>query len=223
MILVLAMLETVPLYAIFGTILFGAAGTMDIPRFWAFLWVILGLSLLSEILIYFRSPGLLQERMKPGKGEQDKVTLRVAMVMIVAHYVIAGLDVGRWHLTSFNLVWLSAVGFALVIAGFAVVVWSMLVNPFFSVAVRIQEDRGQKLITGGPYQFVRHPGYTGGLLYLLFSGVALGSWLSILPMLVTLPVFLRRTIMEDRMLYENLAGYKEYAGKVRYRLIPGVW
>jgi protein-S-isoprenylcysteine O-methyltransferase Ste14 len=107
--------------------------------------------------------------------------------------------------------------------GYALVAWSTVVNRFYSPAVRIQEDRGQEVITSGPYRFVRHPGYIGWILFFLFSGLALGSWLSVLPTLVVVAVTIRRTVIEDRMLHGSLKGYTEYAQNVRYRLIPGVW
>ncbi len=99
----------------------------------------------------------------------------------------------------------------------------MTVNPFFSSVVRIQKDRGQRVITNGPYQYVRHPGYIGGIGVMLFSPLALNSWLSSILSLPALPFLVWRTIMEDTMLREELEGYKEYAQKVRYRLFPGVW
>jgi protein-S-isoprenylcysteine O-methyltransferase Ste14 len=112
------------------------------------------------------------------------------------------------------------IGYAL---GMGLGIWSMLVNPFFSSAVRIQADRGQYVIAAGPYRLVRHPGYSGGLLFLLCSGLALGSWWSILPMLFGVAGLIRRTRLEDRMLQKDLAGYSDYAQKVRYRLVPGLW
>jgi protein-S-isoprenylcysteine O-methyltransferase Ste14 len=102
--------------------------------------------------------------------------------------------------------------------------WATLANRFFSSAVRLQTDRGQVVVDSGPYQFVRHPGYTGAIPYLVFGGLALGSWLATViagvPMIV---ILLRRTVLEDKMLLEGLAGYKEYAARVKYRLAPGIW
>ena len=99
----------------------------------------------------------------------------------------------------------------------------MLVNPFFSTAVRIQSDRGQQVITSGPYAIVRHPGYAGLVLALVASGMALNSLLSIIPAVIMVAVVARRTAIEDRMLQNELAGYPDYSAKVRFRLIPGVW
>jgi protein-S-isoprenylcysteine O-methyltransferase Ste14 len=100
----------------------------------------------------------------------------------------------------------------------------MRVNRFFSSVIRIQTDRGQHVVTTGPYTFVRHPGYTAGILIIAASGVALGSWLAAaLVVIFSLPFLLYRTITEDRILQVELAGYSNYAARVRWRLFPGIW
>jgi protein-S-isoprenylcysteine O-methyltransferase Ste14 len=115
------------------------------------------------------------------------------------------------------------VGFALVAAAMGIVGWTLLENPFASSAVRIQEDRGQRVISTGPYALVRHPMYLGVLLFCLGSGPLLGSWWAALPLATMLPVFVRRTLLEDRMLQAELVGYREYAKTVRFRVVPGVF
>ena len=112
------------------------------------------------------------------------------------------------------------IGFA---SGFGLAVWAMIVNRFFSAVIRLQADRGHHLITTGPYRFVRHPGYAGVLLGVLASPLALGSWLSGIPMLIVAALILRRRLMEDRFLHEQLKGYPAYAADVRYRVLPGVF
>jgi protein-S-isoprenylcysteine O-methyltransferase Ste14 len=98
------------------------------------------------------------------------------------------------------------------------------VNRFFSSVVRIQSDRGQRVVTGGPYAFVRHPGYSAGILIMLASGVALGSWLAAAFLIaVMLPFLLYRVIHEDRVLQSQLDGYADYARRVCWRLVPGIW
>ena len=102
--------------------------------------------------------------------------------------------------------------------------WAMMVNRFFSSVVRIQSDRGQHLVAGGPYAFVRHPGYSAGILILAASGVALGSWLAAAFLVViSLPFLFYRVINEDRVLQTRLDGYADYARRVRWRLGPGIW
>jgi protein-S-isoprenylcysteine O-methyltransferase Ste14 len=100
----------------------------------------------------------------------------------------------------------------------------MAVNRFFSSVVRIQSERGQHVVTGGPYGFLRHPGYLAGILAMAASGPALNSWLATAVLVASsLPFLLYRTITEDRILKAELAGYRDYAGRVRWRLVPGIW
>src|SRR5262249_17109011 len=111
-----------------------------------------------------------------------------------------------------------------VAAGYALGLWPMHVNPFFSSVIRIQTDRGQHVVTTGPYAFVRHPGYIAGILIIAASGPALGSWLAAALLVVfILPFLLHRAIMEDRILQVELAGYSAYAALVRWQLLPGIW
>jgi protein-S-isoprenylcysteine O-methyltransferase Ste14 len=111
-----------------------------------------------------------------------------------------------------------------VAAGYTLALWAMHVNRFFSSVVRIQTDRGQHVVTTGPYAFVRHPGYTAGILIIAASGPALGSWLAAaLVVIFSLPFLLHRAITEDRILQVELAGYSDYAARVRWRLLPGLW
>jgi protein-S-isoprenylcysteine O-methyltransferase Ste14 len=136
---------------------------------------------------------------------------------------LAGIDVGRLHWSAtvpLALQILGLVGFA---AGMGLTTWVMLVNRFFSWAVRLQLDRGQQVITAGPYQFVRHPGYSGGLILLLSAGFALGSWIAMAPTLLMLPLMVRRTLIEERMLAHTLPGYADYMRRVPSRIVPGVW
>jgi len=115
------------------------------------------------------------------------------------------------------------VGLASFVAVFAVWYWAMLVNPFFSAAVRVQRERGHYVVSSGPYRFVRHPGYAALVLLGWGGPVALGSWWAVLPHLAVVALFVRRAALEDRMLWEELRDYAAYAGTVRYRFLPGIW
>jgi protein-S-isoprenylcysteine O-methyltransferase Ste14 len=223
MYLALGIAVTILFYAAFGVLLFWSAGTLNVPAFWIYLGVMTVLCVVSSVYINVRSPDLVKERLRPGKGEQDKVTLTVMWIAFILQGVIAGVDVGRYHWSSNVPTPIQYASLILLIAGFVFVLWAMLVNRFFSSAVRIQSDRGQQVIDSGPYRIVRHPGYTGGMLFLLCSSITLGSWLSLLPMVVVCLFMIRRTQLEDSMLQKELPGYTEYTKKVRYRLIPGVW
>ena len=115
---------------------------------------------------------------------------------------------------------LGLIGFAI---GMALTTWAMLVNSFFSSAVRLQPDRSQHVVTAGPYRVVRHPGYSGGLLLLLSIGIALGSWIAMTPILLIVPLMVRRILIEERMLADALPGYADYTRRVRSRIVPGLW
>jgi protein-S-isoprenylcysteine O-methyltransferase Ste14 len=168
-------------------------------------------------------PGLIKERLRPGRNARDAATRTIGQAASLAHCVIAALDVGRFHWSDDVPAVAQGVGFVLFVLAGAAAVWAMSLNPFFSPVVRIQEERGHHVITAGPYRLVRHPGYVAISVLMLASGVALGSWVSVLPMAVLVLLVLRRTALEDRFLHEHLDGYVEYAQRVRYRLLPGVW
>jgi protein-S-isoprenylcysteine O-methyltransferase Ste14 len=168
-------------------------------------------------------PDLLRERMRPG-GTRQPLALKVFSLVLFMHWIIAGLDRGRFHWSDEVPGRLQGICLFMVAAGYALALWAMRVNRFFSSVIRIQIDRGQHVVTTGPYAFVRHPRYTAGILIIAASGPALGSWLAAaLVVIFTLPFLLYRTITEDRILQEELAGYSDYAAQVRWRLVPGIW
>ena len=116
-----------------------------------------------------------------------------------------------------------AAGLTVYTLGLWLAFWAMSANRFFSPVVRIQKERGHHLITTGPYRFVRHPGYVGVISATLGGGLALGSYWSLVPLVVLFVLFIRRTALEDRFLLAELEGYADFARKVRYRLLPGIW
>ena len=206
-----------------AAVLFGAAGTLAVPMFWIYLVLFAVLCVAASVAVYLLSPDLVKERLRPGEGEQDRVTVRALNLLMFVQLLLAGLDVGRLHWSAtvpFPLQILGLVGFAI---GMGLTTWAMLVNRFFSSAVRLQPDRGQHVVTAGPYRVVRHPGYSGGLLLLLSIGLALGSWIAIVPILLIVPFTVRRTLIEERMLASALPGYVGYMQRVRSRIVPGVW
>jgi len=200
--------------------LFASAGSFAILSFWLYL-AILGVVFIISLAMLDR--GLLEERMRPG-GRPIPLGLRLLNVVLIVHLIIAGLDRGRMHWSDTVPPWLQAAGFLIIAAGYALVFWAMQVNRFSSSIVRIQSERGQYVVTSGPYAFIRHPAYAAGILIVLASGVALGSWLAAAFLIaVSLPFLLYRTITEDRVLQRQLPGYADYARRVRWRLIPGIW
>ncbi len=116
-----------------------------------------------------------------------------------------------------------ALAVGLYLLGQAIFVWARTTNANFSSVVRIQTDRGHTVCKNGPYRFVRHPGYVGGILMALAMGVALGSWWACIPQVLAALLLVWRTSREDPTLQAELPGYKEYARETKYRLLPGVW
>lgn len=216
-------LATLAFAVLEGGVLFGAAGRWDLPAFWLWLAVMVAGSCAVLPLLARTSPGLIEERLHPGAAGRDPFGVAMGVADLLAMLVLAGLDAGRFRWgppvppAAAIAAWVTIVG------GFALVAWAMGVNRFFSSAVRIQSDRGQVVVTTGPYALVRHPGYTGGLLFMLGIGPALGSWWAAAPVLPALVWIVRRALLEDAMLRHELAGYADYAARVRFRLLPGVW
>ena len=203
-----------------GIALFASAGTIAIAAFWMYLAILSAVFVAAFVLL---DRGLLQERMRPG-GKPAPLGLRLLNIILLVHWIVAGLDRGHLHWTDNVPAWLQAFALAIFAAGYGLALWAMLVNRFFSSVVRIQSDRGQHVVTTGPYAFVRHPGYSAGIVIVLASGIALGSWLAtaFLAILV-LPFLLYRVLHEDGVLQRQLDGYADYARRVRWRLVPGVW
>jgi len=200
--------------------LFGGAGTFAILQFWLYLAIFAVVMVVSFAAL---DPGLLRERMRPG-GQRPPLALRLFSIVLFVHWIVAGLDRGRLHWSDGIPPWLQAIGLFAVAAGYALALWAMYVNRFFSSVIRIQSDRGQHVITTGPYAFIRHPGYLAGIVIIVASGVALGSWIaSAVLIALSLPFLLHRAITEDRVLQVELPGYRDYAQRVRWRVLPGVW
>ena len=203
--------------------LFGAAGTFAVPMFWVYLVLFAVLCAGASAAVYLLSPDLVKERVRPGEGEQDRVTVRALNLLMFAQLLLAGLDVGRlnWSATvPFPLQILGLIGFAI---GMGLNHMGHAGQPFLLAGGAIAARPGQQVVTSGPYRLVRHPGYSGGLLLLLSAGFALGSWIAMAPILLMLPLMVRRTLIEESMLANALPGYADYMQQVRSRIVPGVW
>lgn len=212
-------LQSLGFCALIGLLLFGCAGRIDIASFWEYLLVCTVSFTVAASVI---EPELLEERVRPG-GHPLKYRYYALLLPPVVHWCIAALDVGRFHWSDSVPPALQIVGLIIFASALALIIWAMRTNRFFSSIIRLQEDRGHELVTGGPYRWVRHPGYIAGLTFCLSSGIALGSWLSSLPAVACVPLLLNRTVAEDRFLKDHLQGYSAYADAVRYRLLPGIW
>ncbi|MFN0134620.1 MAG: methyltransferase family protein [Phycisphaerae bacterium] len=203
-----------------AVILFGAAGRVDLPRFWA--WLAVPVAAVT-IMFFIIDRGLLEERLRPRPGGVDRGFRYLNLAAGLTHMVIAGLDVGRWHFSDTIPQWLGWIGFALLLLMMIPSLSAVRVNHFFSPVVRVQDERGHQVVTRGPYAFVRHPAYASWLIGMPGGGLLLGSWLALAVLLVPVVFTLRRTAIEDAYLQQNLPGYRDYAATVRYRLLPGVW
>jgi protein-S-isoprenylcysteine O-methyltransferase Ste14 len=210
-------------WILFGAVLFVAAGRWDIPQFWAYMVLLFGATFVNSILVWTRDPTLIQERMKPGPGGKDPILRFAGMVGFALHWLVAGLDAGRYRWAAEIPVPLVLLGLAGLATALGISMWAMSVNRFFSSEARIQRDRGHHVVTAGPYQWVRHPGYFAALLMIVSSPLALGSWWSGAPLVFVVPLFFRRLFLEEKLLLAELEGYAEYAARVPFRLVPGVW
>ncbi len=203
-----------------GGSLFLVAGTWRDPWVWTYVVVWSALVLYATVSI---DDNLVQERLHPPTAGADGTALNFMRAVALAHLLVGALDVGRWHLTAPVAPLLQACALAALPVTFGLFFRAMRENPFFSSVIRVQRDRGHRVIDTGPYAIVRHPGYVGMLLGMPISGLALGSWIAELIGAVVSLLSLRRVVVEDAFLTRNLDGYAEYADRVTYRVIPGVW
>lgn len=202
-------------------LLFGSAGRWDLPFFWAYVAVNAGLGLTGVLVV---DPALQHERWHPAvRNREFWVIVLVGMPLYLAHLIIAGLDVGRFHWSEPLASSVHMASLPVLAASWALVAWAVAVNRFFSPVVRIQSERGHSLITGGPYQYVRHPGYAGAIVGFLSGPIVLGSSWALAPVVPLVLLILKRASTEDHFLRAELNGYADYAKRVRYRMLPGVW
>jgi len=208
-----------------GALLIAASGRWDWSMGWGLVGVYGAAFVAQLVLILPRSPELLAERgSRVGKSTKswDRVLLSVYGTSTLAQLVIAGLDM-RYGWGIHFPVWLQLAGLVLAIAASGLVTWAMVANAFFAFSVRLQRERGQTVVTGGPYRAVRHPGYVGAALFALATSLLLGSLWSLVPALVSVMLLVVRTGLEDRTLKVELEGYTDYARRTRFRLLPGIW
>ena len=204
--------------------LFLSAGRLDYWQGWVFIGMIF-IRILAGIIIISDKADLYKERMKPGPGTKlwDKILIKFLIVFSIAMFIIAPLDAGRFKWSMPLSVNVYAVSYLLFWSAVISGLWAVRVNKFFSSVVRIQTDRGQKVIQNGPYRFIRHPGYAGMILMFIGIPLMLGSLWALIPAGINIIVLIIRTYLEDITLQKELTGYTEYAAKVRKRLFPGIW
>jgi protein-S-isoprenylcysteine O-methyltransferase Ste14 len=194
---------------------------------WVYSLLIVSAGVGGRIWAERRHPGMLAERQDVEKMQSAKAwdkVLAPLMALSVSFplVIVAGLDHRHGWSPVFPL-WLIVPGFILVALGYAFATWALATNRFFSSTVRIQTERGHVVCDSGPYRIVRHPGYAGNIPPLLGIVLALGSVWTLVPAAVALVIAVIRTALEDQTLQEELPGYQDYAWRVRYRLVPGIY
>jgi protein-S-isoprenylcysteine O-methyltransferase Ste14 len=219
-----ARIKTVSADALSCAILFGSAGDLAWRQGWIYMAILWASTILPLFGPFRLDEGLLEERMsrKPDAKRWDRIFVALVGILTLADLLVPGLD-HRYHWTRPLPVWAISLGLGLVIVGTAGLIWSMQVNRFFSTVIRIQKDRGHRVVTQGPYQVVRHPGYAAWSLRTLGVPLLLGSFWAFIPSSLFIATFVVRTTLEDRLLQAELPGYRDYVERVRAKLVPGVW
>jgi protein-S-isoprenylcysteine O-methyltransferase Ste14 len=198
---------------------------------WIEAWVIAILSVVvsvaSRLLAVRKNPGILQERASFTDAEgikswDKKIVPLIAFVVPALIYVVFGLD----HRFGWSIplsTFMKMTGFIAFIAGFFLSAWAMVENQFFSSVVRIQKERGHVVCDTGPYQWVRHPGYLGGLVSWAGMPLFMGALWGYIPVMLIIILYIIRTKLEDQTLQAELPGYQEFSKRTCYRLLPGIW
>ncbi|SDK58258.1 methyltransferase family protein [Microbulbifer yueqingensis] len=220
-------LRLVVVYLLIPLTLFICSGDIDWWPAWLYSMLFLGAGIGGRMWAEQRHPGLTCERQNIENFENaknwDKVlaplmALSVGPLMAIA----AGLD-HRFNWSSEFPLWLMVIGFTLISFGYALATWAFAENRFFYSVVLIKPDRGHVVCDSGPYRIARHPGYCGSILAVFGIPLALGSVWALIPAVFAAVIALIRTTLEDQALHEELPGYRDYARRVRYRLIPGIF
>jgi protein-S-isoprenylcysteine O-methyltransferase Ste14 len=204
-----------------------SAGTANWPVAWVYAVMLLVSSLVSRLIVLKRNPETLRERARFASAEGTKSWDRILVMIIglfgpMATMIVAGLD-HRWRWSAIVPEEVQYVAALIVTGGYGLAVWAMVENPYFSAVARIQTDRGQEVVTTGPYHVVRHPSYAGSVLAALALPLMLDTLWSLIPAAIIAVALAVRTALEDQMLRRELEGYERYAERTHYRLVPGVW
>ena len=204
-----------------AVILFIASGRLDWVWAWAYLGVGVGILIINVLVM---PPELIAERgqIKEDTKDWDKVLGALIGIPTLGTLIVAGLD-ERFEWSPQLAVAIQVVALIFFALAQGLFSWAMASNKFFSATVRIQEDRGHTVASGGPYRYVRHPGYVGYIASWIATSLTLGSLWALIPAGLVMGLMVVRTVLEDRTLLEELDGYQDYAARVRYRLLPGVW
>src|SRR5262245_12707919 len=206
---------------IFSGGLMALAGDWRSPWLWSLSAAIAVMALWVTLKVL--DSDLARERFRPPNHGADAVALAWIRAAAAMLFVFAPIDSGRLHWSTAVPPAVRVIG----ICGFVFGAWftfrAMAANRFFSPVVRVQSERGHRVIDGGPYARMRHPGYLGMAIFAPMAALAIGSWWALVPARHYTTLILRRAAVEDRFLHDHLPGYPEYAARVRFRILPGVW
>lgn len=220
-------IRLVAVYALIPIVLFVCGGDFEWWQAWIYSLLIVAIGIGARVWAELRHPGLTADRQNSENLQSakswDKI-LAPLMALSISYplVIVAGLDHRYDWSPDFSL-WLSIVGFGLIALGYGFAARAVAENRFFYSVVVVRTDQGHVVCDSGPYQLVRHPGYAGNIFALFGVVLALGSIWTLLPVTVALAVSVLRTALEDRALQAELPGYRDYAGRVPYRLMPGIF
>lgn len=220
-------IRVVVVYLLIPLILFICSGDLGWWQAWLYSALIVLAGVGGRMWAEQRHPGLMSDRQNIENFQHAKAWDKVlaplmALSLGFSMAAVAGLD-HRYSWSSGFPLWLILMGFILIALGYAFAIWALAENRFFYSVVRIRVDQGHVVCGSGPYRFVRHPGYAGNILALFGIVLALESVWTLIPAAVASIIAVIRTALEDRALQEELPGYRDYARRVRYRLIPGIY
>lgn len=220
-------IRLVVVYLLIPISLFVSSGDLGWWQAWLYSMLILAAGPGGRIWAEQRHPGITAERQNLEKMHDAKTWDKVlaplmALSISFPLVIVAGLDHRFGWSPEFSL-WVNAAGFVFIASGYLFAAWALAENRFFTSVVRIQTDRGHVVCDTGPYRFVRHPGYAGNILPLFGMVLALDSVWTLIPAAAATVITVIRTVLEDRTLRDELPGYRAYAQRVRYRLIPGIY
>lgn len=208
-----------------AALMFLSAGTLRWMEGWVCLGLMVAIILITAAVLIPTNPELIADRSQRREGTKSWdlwLVIPAVLIFPLLTWLTAGLDERfGWSGEVPTALWIAAI--VLFVAGAMIVLAAMMANRFFSSTIRIQTERNHTVASHGPYRFVRHPGYTGSILYQLATPLVLASWWALVPSVLAVVCFILRTALEDRTLRRELEGYEDYARRVRYRLLPGVW
>ena len=219
------LLQSLIWVAAMGALLLVPAGTWHWPAAWAFLAAMAVIAIACGWWLAKTDPALLAERMRPPmRDDQPAADKKIVVAFGVASllwFVVIGLD---RRVQASDMPWaLQALGLAVLVGSTFFIMWVMHANSFAAAVVRVQSERGHRVVDSGPYAFVRHPMYSGAIVFFVGAALLLGSWWGVAMSLLFVALFAIRAGIEERALIAGLPGYADYAARVRYRLLPGIW